>query len=94
MRFLKGKIGLQVQCRYRGWHAVTECTGLQLCCAELYWAVLEYTGLYWVVLDCSELYGAVRSYTGTYWAPLGCTGLYWAVMNFTVLYCDVLLTHG
>ena len=24
-------------------------------CAVLHWAVLEYAGLYWAVLDCSEL---------------------------------------
>ena len=32
-----------------------KCTGLQLCCAELYWDVLGCTGLYWTVPSCIGL---------------------------------------
>ena len=54
---------------------MTECTGLQLYCAELYWAEMGCTGPSLAVLDCAGLYWAVVVCTWLYLAVLGSIGL-------------------
>ena len=60
--------------------AILRCTGLQLGCNGLFWAVMDWNGLYWVVLGS----------TGIYWALLGCTELYWTLQGCTGLHCTVI----